>query len=147
MVNGRIGRPGDWDVFRFEGRAGDAVVAEVHARRLDSPLDSVLRLTDDGGRELTVNDDREDKGAGLTTHHADSKIEFALPEAQSVKLAIFAVDGHRIATLKNEFMSAGYHSVIWNGHDDQGKSVASGIYFYSIQAGDFSLTRKMTLLK
>ena len=38
MVNGRIDRPGDWDVFRFEGRAGEAIVAEVYARRLDSPL-------------------------------------------------------------------------------------------------------------
>ena len=42
IVNGRIDRPGDWDVFSFEGRAGEEIVAEVYARRLDSPLDSVL---------------------------------------------------------------------------------------------------------
>ena len=40
IVNGRIDRPGDWDVFRFEGRAGEQIVAEVLARRLESPLDS-----------------------------------------------------------------------------------------------------------
>ena len=44
IVNGRIDRPGDWDVFRFEGRAGQEIVAEVRARRLESPLDSVLEL-------------------------------------------------------------------------------------------------------
>ena len=46
IVNGRIDRPGDWDVFRFEGHAGQKIVAEVDARKLDSPLDSVLKLTD-----------------------------------------------------------------------------------------------------
>jgi len=79
IVNGRIDQPGDWDVFRFEGRAGDEIVAEVHARRLDSPLDSVLKLTDTAGLQLAFNDDHQDKGAGLTTHHADSLLRTALP--------------------------------------------------------------------
>lgn len=79
IVNGRIGQSGDWDVFSLRGRAGDEVVAEVHARRLDSPLDSVLRLTDTAGRQLAFNDDCEDKGAGLTTHHADSYLRAKLP--------------------------------------------------------------------
>jgi hypothetical protein len=79
IVNGRIDPPGDWDVFRFEGRAGDAVVAEVYARRLDSPLDSVLKLTDATGKQLAFNDDHEDKGAGLDTHYADSYLQTTLP--------------------------------------------------------------------
>ena len=79
IVNGRIDRPGDWDVFRFNGHAGEEIVAEVYARRLDSPLDSLLRLTDSAGRELAVNDDAEDKGAALLTHQADSRIDFKLP--------------------------------------------------------------------
>jgi len=48
--------------------------AEVFARRLGSPLDSVLKLTDASGRQLAFNDDFEDKGAGLITHQADSRI-------------------------------------------------------------------------
>jgi len=79
IVNGRIDRPGDWDVFRFEGHAGDKIVAEVYARRLSSPLDSVLKLTDAAGRRLADNDDHEDKGAGLITHHADSLLSATLP--------------------------------------------------------------------
>ncbi|HXU79260.1 MAG TPA: PPC domain-containing protein, partial [Methylomirabilota bacterium] len=74
-----IDRPGDQDFFRIEGRAGEDVVAEVYARRLDSPLDSVLRLTDAAGKELAVNDDWEDKGYGLGTHHADSYLRATLP--------------------------------------------------------------------
>ena len=79
IVNGRVERPDDQDVFRFEGRAGEAIVAEVYARRLDSPLDSTLKLTDAAGRQLAFNDDEEDASAGLETHHADSRIMITLP--------------------------------------------------------------------
>lgn len=78
IVNGRIDRPGDWDLFCFEGRAGDRIVAEVQARRLNSPLDSLLRLTDASGRQWGINDDSADKGAGLTTHQADSRLSVTL---------------------------------------------------------------------
>lgn len=79
IVNGRIGQAGDRDVFRFEGRAGDTVVAEVRARRLNSPLDSIVRLTDATGQVLAVNDDHEDKSAGLIPHQADSWLMVRLP--------------------------------------------------------------------
>ena len=79
IVNGHIGKAGVSDVFKFEGRAGQAIVAEVLARRLDSPLDSFLRLTDATGKQLAFNDDFEDKGSGLETHHADSYLTATLP--------------------------------------------------------------------
>ena len=79
IVNGRMDRPGDWDVFRIEGRAGEQVIAEVTARRLASPLDSVLELTDAAGKRLAFNDDHEDKADALNTHHADSLIHITLP--------------------------------------------------------------------
>jgi hypothetical protein len=66
-------------VFRIEGRAGDQVVAEVTARRLASPLDSVIELTDAAGKRLAFNDDHEDKASALSTHHADSLIHVTLP--------------------------------------------------------------------
>lgn len=79
VVNGRMDQPDDVDVFCFEGRAGSEIVAEVHARRLNSPLDCLLKLTDAKGGQLAVNDDHEDKGAGLTTHHADPYLRATLP--------------------------------------------------------------------
>ncbi|MFB3826014.1 MAG: hypothetical protein ACE15B_04560 [Bryobacteraceae bacterium] len=86
IVNGRIDRPGDWDVFRIDGRAGEEVVAEVTARRLESPLDSILKLTDAAGKQVAVNDDHEDKAAGLLTHHADSFLRATLPRKGSYYL-------------------------------------------------------------
>jgi hypothetical protein len=89
IVNGRIDRPGDRDVFRFEGQAGQEIVAEVYARRLDSPLDSVLKLTDSGGRQLAFNDDHEDKAFGLETHHADSWLRAVLPSAGTYYMHLY----------------------------------------------------------
>jgi len=87
IINGRIDRPGDIDVFRLKGRAGDKVVAEVYARRLNSPLDSLLRLSDASGKVLEWNDDHVLKEShlhkdivGLLTHHADSYLVAELPE-------------------------------------------------------------------
>jgi hypothetical protein len=80
IVNGRIDRSGDVDVFQFHGRAGDDVVTEVLARRLNSPLDSLIRLIDASGDILEWNDDREDRETGLLTHHADSYLCASLPE-------------------------------------------------------------------
>jgi hypothetical protein len=79
IINGRIDKTDDWDVFQFSGKAGDSVVAEVAARRLDSPLDSVIKLTDAKGKLIAFNDDSEDLGAGINTHHADSYFMAKLP--------------------------------------------------------------------
>ncbi len=78
-INGRIDRRDDWDVFQFKGHAGETVVAEVYARRLDSPLDSVLKLTDAAGKLLTYNDDHEDPAPTVNTHYADSYLTITLP--------------------------------------------------------------------
>lgn len=79
-VDGRIDQPGDWDVYSFQGRKGGHVVVEVLARRLNSPVDSWIAVTDAQGKQIAVNDDYEDKAYGLVTHHADSRVTVELPE-------------------------------------------------------------------
>lgn len=79
IINGRLEQPGDRDVFAFSGHAGQPIVAEVFARRLNSPLDAVIKITAADGRQLGLNDDCEDKSSGLITHHADSRLEVTLP--------------------------------------------------------------------
>lgn len=80
IINGRITAPGDMEVFQIEGRAGEEIVAEVLARRLNSPLDSILTVFDGAGQPLGRNDDFEDRASGLNTHHADSYLRVKLPE-------------------------------------------------------------------
>jgi hypothetical protein len=79
IINGRIDRPDDWDVFQFAGHSGQTIVAEVKARRLNSPLDSLLKLTDEWGSLLAINDDCEDPEYRTDTHYADSYLTFKLP--------------------------------------------------------------------
>ncbi len=85
IVNGRIGTPGDSDVYRFRGKRGDRIVAEVVARRVNSPLDALVRLTDASGAVLAWNDDFEHKDGvlhpddGVLTHSADSLVRAELP--------------------------------------------------------------------
>jgi hypothetical protein len=79
IVNGRVQVAGDVDVFAVTGRAGDPIVAEITARRLGSPVDSVIELTDAAGTRVAASDDAVDRGAGLVTHQADSRIMTTLP--------------------------------------------------------------------
>jgi len=79
IVNGRVDRVGDRDVFAFDGKADEELVVEVSARRLGSPLDSAVRLLDAAGAVLASNDDHEDRASGLVTHHADSYLRAQLP--------------------------------------------------------------------
>ncbi|WP_414662978.1 hypothetical protein [Horticoccus sp. 23ND18S-11] len=88
IINGRIDRPDDWDVYEFTGQAKQIVVAEVQARRLDSPLDAVIKLTDAAGKIVAFNDDREDLTAGLNTHAADSYLTARLPADGTYRIHI-----------------------------------------------------------
>jgi hypothetical protein len=77
----------------------------------------------------------------------NTTIAFNLPESQKVSLAIYDVQGKLIKTLINKTKQAGYHSVIWNGKDENGKEVSSGFYFYRIESENFSQSKKCLLLK
>jgi len=74
-------------------------------------------------------------------------IRFGLPTAQTVDLAVFAIDGSGVTTLVQEFLAAGPHEVTWDGRDEHGRQVPSGTYFYRLLGDDFSQTKRMVLLK
>ena len=79
IVNGRADRPGDWDVFEVEGKAGEMIVVEVDARRLGSPFDSFVKISGADGKIIALNDDHFDAASGLNTDHADSYLMARLP--------------------------------------------------------------------
>jgi len=92
-INGRIDRPGDVDCFTFAAGAKQALVLEVRARRLGSPLDSVLTLLDAQGKQLAQNDDTVDEGEPLLMHHADSRLAFTFPAAGEYTVRIADAQG------------------------------------------------------
>jgi aminopeptidase N len=74
-------------------------------------------------------------------------IRFSVPERRLVQLRVYDVTGRLVATLADGVFTAGIHSVQWNGTNRRGQPVASGIYFYRLQAGSDAATRKMMLLR
>jgi hypothetical protein len=77
----------------------------------------------------------------------ETEIRYQLPEAGSVRLDVFNILGQRVITLVEEMQDAGYKAVTWKGRDDRGADLPSGIYFYTLRAGNFITSRKMILTK
>jgi len=77
----------------------------------------------------------------------ETAINFAIHEAGPVRIDIFNIKGQLVKTLVNEHLEAAYHSVIWNGKDTKGVNVSSGVYFYKMDAGKYTSTKKMILMK
>jgi hypothetical protein len=71
-----------------------------------------------------------------------TEIQFALPVASDVRVTVYNIMGQRVTELLNSHMPAGYHKVVWDG-----SGMASGVYFYRIEAGTFVRVKKMILLK
>lgn len=126
----------------------------------DADLSTTRTVLDARGVDNRPLDVRLDQASGavtpnvfrLYTNHPNpfnpkTTIGFALPTAQPVKLAVYSLDGRKIATLLDEPRSAGTHEVTWMGLDDAGQPVASGSYLYRLDAGPYRQVMKMTLMK
>jgi len=74
-------------------------------------------------------------------------IKYDIPAASKVIIQVYSILGEKVATLVNEEQQPGYYSLEWNGRTDSGQSVASGVYIYTIAAGDFRQANKMVFLK
>jgi hypothetical protein len=74
-------------------------------------------------------------------------IQYALPKTSQVKIEVYNILGQKVRTLVDETQEPGYKTINWDGKDDGGNEVGSGVYFCRIQAGNFVKSRKMTFLK
>jgi flagellar hook assembly protein FlgD len=70
-----------------------------------------------------------------------------LPQEGLVSLKIYNIKGELVRTLIEEYKPAGYHTVTWDGKNEDGMEVSSGVYFYRMVSGDFSSTKKMVMIK
>jgi hypothetical protein len=74
-------------------------------------------------------------------------LNYGLPEQSMVVMTVYDLMGREVTTLVNQVQKAGYHTIRWNGTDQSGQVVSAGLYIYRITAGDYSVARKMILLK
>ncbi len=76
-----------------------------------------------------------------------TEIRFGLPRETKVELGVYNIVGQRVATLASGLMPAGYHNVRWNGRSDAGQKVSGGVYFYRLTTPEYTMTKKLVMLK
>ncbi len=108
---------------------------------------------------LDVGDDERPPSSGIPRSYglnqnypnpfnASTVIDFAMPRAGHVKLEIYNILGQKVKDLIDEKVTAGYKKVVWDGTNNTGKGVASGVYFYRLKVADeFTEIKKMTMLR
>jgi len=77
----------------------------------------------------------------------DTVIQFTLAQQGKVSIDIYSINGQLVRSLVSGVYGAGLHSAIWNGHDNYGRTVGSGVYFYRMSSEDYVSVRKMVLVK
>jgi hypothetical protein len=76
-----------------------------------------------------------------------TKIRFSIPQESKVKLVVYDMTGAVVKTILNDALSAGNKETTWDGTNDRGAKVATGMYIYRLEAGSFTATKKMLMLK
>lgn len=108
-----------------------------------------------GSQPWVSNDDQVVQGLNQLTLHQNypnpfnptTTISYSLPEATKLRLDIYNLKGQLVKTLVNTEVSAGLHSVVWNGKDMNNTAVASGVYFYRVSSQNGIQTKRMLLMK
>jgi hypothetical protein len=79
--------------------------------------------------------------------NAETVISYSIPVQSHVSLNIYNINGQKIRTLIDEVSQPGVYRVVWNGTNDEGKDLASGIFFYRFDAPGISFVKKLILLR
>ena len=77
----------------------------------------------------------------------ETRISFSLSKTSEVNIGVYNVRGEKVKDLVSEKKDSGDHTAVWYGKDNNGKDVASGVYFYKMKAGRYTSTKKMILMK
>ena len=146
--------PGEGALVTLRARGNDlssvnitrATLVDMDSRPLALELSGELNL------EAAKCFDSRPQGFSLSQNYPNpfnprTSIRYALPQDAEVRLTVYNVLGQRVATLVDEYQSAGYSTVWWDGKDANGDEVSSGVYFYRLTAGEFSEVKKMMMVK
>ncbi|MBC8526477.1 MAG: C10 family peptidase, partial [Candidatus Cloacimonetes bacterium] len=125
----------------YDFTTGEYVERKLTAGRQEY---SIVRLNTGGGvtfpTEVSLSQNCPNPFGSNTT------ISYALPEESVVEITIYNIRGQRVKTLVNGKLSAGNHSITWNGEDDNRKRLGNGIYLYKLSTGKKEIIKKMLLM-
>ncbi len=118
------------------------VVATTDAGTIITSCQTVVVMPGEMGGEEEVK-----SGNYPNPFNPSTTIAFTLPNASDVEVAVYNVLGQQVRSLVDQHMTAGEHSVVWDGRADNGSQLSSGVYFYRITADNVDVTKKMMMLK
>ena len=127
-----------------DGVLVEASAATYQAARVVSIIDVLLDI-EDGSDNLP--DEYSLSANYPNPFNPSTTIEFSLPSAGRVELTVYNIRGQKVRTLVDGPLTAGNHTVIWNGANATGEQVASGVYLYRLRADGFTSVKKMILMK
>ncbi|MBD3287441.1 T9SS type A sorting domain-containing protein, partial [candidate division KSB1 bacterium] len=120
---------------------------------INPAINQYHKIEESSGTDVLLADIQEPQKLILAQNYPNpfnptTTIHYILAKTEDVTLKIFNVRGEEISTLiAGENKPAGQHSIRWNGKDDHGSKVSSGIYIYQLQAGEVIVTKKMSLIE
>ncbi len=139
--------------LKFQTRTATPLRAKLtRADIRDNANSSIIAPISPVGEPETITAQANPSGYSISQNspnpfNPDTKIAYGLPAATKVSIRIYNVMGQLVKSLVDEYQPAGTYEAIWNGTNDSGEKVASGIYFYRFETADFQKTVKMTMLK
>jgi subtilisin-like proprotein convertase family protein len=137
------GSAGDWELWVSDNAGVDVGVLNEWCVHI---LGGVSTGVDEGElgevpRECVL------VGASPNPFNPVTKVEYGLPSAGRVSVRVYNVAGKLVRVLEDGEQEAGYHAAVWDGRDERGESVASGVYFARMEAEGFEASTKMVLMK
>jgi len=105
------------------------------------------QISGKGNKKLFVPDECVLSQNAPNPFNPETTIEYALPGEAYVYLVLYHPLGQTVRKLVDAMRSSGYHRVVFDGRDEQGRPVSGGVYFYRMTAGTFSDTKRMVLLR
>jgi hypothetical protein len=140
-----------FSIYRYEKNGWEKQVSYLDENSICAKITSlgVYRLVYDANQEHLTG---IPKTYQLSQNYPNpfnpqTMIKYDLPNPDNVNITVYNILGQKVKTLIDEYQEAGYKQVSWDGRDDGGREVASGIYFYKIKTIGFEKTKKMVLLK
>ena len=112
----------------------------------ESPFVSLFDLFG-GGKRVALPDSPQLAQNAPNPFNSQTILSYFLPAAGPAHLTVFTLTGQRVAVLQQGLQQAGYHRLHWDGRDDVGRPVASGLYLYRLVTDEVVLTRKLVLLR
>ncbi len=142
-----VGPAGTWEFDVKNGTSADknSNIPPLVSDCPDGTPDIILNVEEIASAVLP--DDYMLKQNSPNPFNPETSIDFAIPHSGHVHLDIFNTLGQKVKTLVDEPLNAGFKRVQWDGRDNSGHEVASGVYFYRMSVDNFTASKKMLLLK